>query len=387
VPYANQPDVAKTYMRVRRASDEQKASILGLLSEVLKLHFETLKFFNDYDLRKDKPLPLDAGFRLKEANKGTIHSQINLVPSNEPLENAAVDTVSVLIPVDNKLESLIPFYRDAVLEFFSKYGQYVTYAMVEHAMLEYEALNFEQLAEKKAELEAGKEQAIFWRVQQEILEAADVLRKSLDLTVQNESEKLKPYRENGESKDRLWLLCMRKLKSEGYEFLEATVATNRLINGDLCVNDAIGRLEGKPEASIESLLASEMLHPWREDSEMTLWCTSETSTGNAIKELVFRKYMEKSLREERVERQWRKQKREELIAHIEAGDSRDCALHKCWRAHYSEEQIKETLRIFEGLVAEGFKERLLSVRLKQGPTTEIVRMDDLESNVKPEEKE
>jgi hypothetical protein len=39
------------------------------------------------------------------------------------------------------------------------------------------------------------------------------------------------------------------------------------------------------------------------------------------------------------------------------------------------------------LVAEGFKERLLSVRLKQGPTTEIVRMDDLESNVKPEEKE
>lgn len=364
------------YMRVVRATDEEKQSLRTVLHEVLALHFTLEKYVFDGEKSSHIAVSVEPNFELLP-DHSRKNVKVFLGVDGKP--SLIVEKYYVNVPSENKLDALIPFYRDCAVAFFGKYKTSgISLAAIEKVMRTFQSLKLEDLKDIKETLIGTIEKMVFHRINQESVKASRMLREAFNLNETGGIQKLEEYRKNDDKRSKFWLLCMLHLRKERFGFFESNLATNSLVFGDKFINEVIDGVEPFRQ-TVGEWLDSYGLDGF-EDPRVEEWRESESKGDVAKKELVFSKQREKQLLNEKVEKVIAKAKRKWLIQFIEAGGSRDQLLLK--EAKSSPKTRRKTLKMYESLLKEGFVETVTLGLKEVSEFVTIESVSDAETKAK-----
>ncbi len=358
----------EVYFRISRATPEQKEDIKKLIKECLNLQIELFSLNQDLEEREktNTPLSINPNWHLPENP---------VTPPKIVLSGSIPKTESV--KEENTLDVLIPFYRQAANEFYNAH-KIVPLEVIEQQVLKLQDLTRTELEAKRDSLKTVKEKLIYYGLLQEKFSAVEFLNKAFELTgisPKNRLEKLEPFKPKHKQAE-LWLLCMNKLKAEGYGYFEANLACNHFLHfvnmpkiPDTLNLTSLERektfaqyhkdVEEWQYGDAETTPFLETNCPYSMDSnvELDIW-KGKDRLNTARKEQIYIKNRKAELQKEAAERKWRKEVREWLISLIQEGHGRLQVILDCHKAGYPEAFVDEVLKIYEGLQREGFVMKL-----------------------------
>jgi len=361
----------KYTMRIVRSTDERKQVLRDLLHEVLRLHFTLEKYKRDYNYSASKPVGVAPNFKLAPDTLSFVHAKIAASPLGQP--NVLVATYVVSVPKENRLNQLIPFYQDIAVEFWGKFKNAgISLSMVECATKTFQRLKIKGLEDLQEFYEKSIGDLVYLRIAQERDKAYRVMYESFNLNRDKFALKLTEYRKNDENRSALYLLCMNKMRREGFGYFESNLAACQLIFPSESYPSEVGVAAPLWITTHESL-ASSGLNSF-DDPRLVEWRESADSIDLSRCELVFNRHREKELVELRASVVIQKATREWLIQFIEDGGTRDQMLVECGKRGYSHAECRRVFYTYEGLVKEGCKE------VNRFISTIILKDDDLDVN-------
>lgn len=375
----------RVYMKIRQSLPEQRETLRTALHEVLKLHFELEALEAEYQLRSQtgKPIKVNPEFKLQEYDLKAIHTAVSAEPKGVP--QSRTETVQVDIPRENTLDTLIPFYQDIAVEFYARYNT-LKLEQIENAVKRFQGLNISELETLKQTLVELKETVFYQRIMQECFAALNIIDESLGL--KESWANLKQYGDTVDNQKKLWLLCMKKLFSEGYSYFEANLASNRVVERAILMVNPVseGFLTDNPLSTPHNEMTS-LYAVETNDPAFEAWKITESRVNVTMKELLYVKFRNVEIEEQAEYNRWRKEVKEWLISEIENGGWSESIRRDCIIAGYSQLKIKEVLDMYQKLIAEGYMLKL-PVKVKETESNStIVRASDSDQGNKEDKKQ